>query len=122
MLRAHGETAGSNHRLRRANPWNEKGKTRGDRDQRLRLWRARFSSLRFLCLRIFLRRFLMTLPTREPHLRSCRAIATPRVERGGDGYFVALAKSTLAQCCSRSVRLAPRRKCRVRTHARVAFG
>ena len=27
------------------------------------LWRCRFSSLRCLCLRIFLRRFLMTLPT-----------------------------------------------------------
>ena len=28
----------------------------------MRLWRARRSSFRFLCLRIFLRRFLMTLP------------------------------------------------------------
>jgi len=28
----------------------------------LRLWRARRSSFRFLCLRIFLRRFLITLP------------------------------------------------------------
>ncbi len=27
------------------------------------LWRCRFNSLRCLCLRIFLRRFLMTLPT-----------------------------------------------------------
>lgn len=32
------------------------------RNQRLRLWRARRSSFRFLCLRIFLRRFLITLP------------------------------------------------------------
>lgn len=31
--------------------------------QRLRLCRWRFSSLRCLCLRIFLRRFLITLPT-----------------------------------------------------------
>ena len=31
-------------------------------DQRLRLWRARLSSLRFLCLRIFLRRGLMIDP------------------------------------------------------------
>ena len=28
----------------------------------MRLWRARRSSFRFLCLRIFLRRFLITLP------------------------------------------------------------
>ncbi len=33
------------------------------RNQRLRLWRARFRSFRFLCFRIFLRRFLITLPT-----------------------------------------------------------
>jgi hypothetical protein len=31
----------------------------------LRLWRARRRSFRFLCFRIFLRRFLMTLPTRR---------------------------------------------------------
>ncbi len=32
-------------------------------DQRLRLCLWRFSNLRCLCLRIFLRRFLITLPT-----------------------------------------------------------
>jgi hypothetical protein len=32
----------------------------------LRLWRARRRSFRFLCFRIFLRRFLMTLPTGSP--------------------------------------------------------
>ena len=32
----------------------------------MRLWRARFSSFRFLCLRIFLRRFLITLPKIDP--------------------------------------------------------
>ena len=36
------------------------------RVQRLRLCRARRRSLRFLCLRIFLRRFLITLPTDSP--------------------------------------------------------
>ena len=35
-------------------------------DQRLRLWRARFRSFFFLCFRIFLRRFLMTLPKTPP--------------------------------------------------------
>ena len=39
-----------------------KEKAKGSR-YRLRLWRARLRSFRFLCLRIFLRRFLMTLPT-----------------------------------------------------------
>ena len=42
------------------------------RDQRLRLWRARFRSLRFLCLRIFFRRFLMTLPKASPYGRKPR--------------------------------------------------
>jgi len=36
---------------------------RGAQPYRLRLWRARLRSFFFLCFRIFLRRFLMTLPT-----------------------------------------------------------
>ena len=41
----------------------------------MRLWRARRSSLRFLCLRIFFRRFLITFPTcelRSPYLFHAR--------------------------------------------------
>ena len=41
------------------------------------LCRCRFNSLRCLCLRIFLRRFLITLPTMSPHL--IRQITCPTV-------------------------------------------
>ncbi len=54
-------------------------------NQRFRLCRARFRSLRFLCLRIFLRRFLMTLPTAPPN-------GSTEV---GDNYCLPGAKSTV---------------------------
>lgn len=52
----------------------------GRRGQRLRLWRARRSSFRFLCLRIFFRRFLITLPKThlERKIESRRLDTLPR--------------------------------------------
>jgi hypothetical protein len=44
----------------------------GAATQRFRLCLARRRSFRFLCLRIFLRRFLMTLPT-DPSFAALRA-------------------------------------------------
>lgn len=43
--------------------WMENGNGRRAGSGYRRLWRWRFRSLRFLCLRIFLRRHLITLPT-----------------------------------------------------------
>jgi hypothetical protein len=57
----------------------------------LRLWRARLSSFFFLCLRIFLRRFLITLPTETALLASWRWI-----ERR-DQYCLAALPSSVGQ-------------------------
>ena len=59
-------------------------RNRGSTCYRLCLWRWRFRSLRCLCFRIFLRRFLTTLPTYFPHLQTsaiCRDLPIFRRSR-----------------------------------------
>ena len=56
----------------------------------LRLWRSRFRSLRFLCLRIFFRRHLTTLPTESSPVG--RGIL--RAHDGRDGYRFGAMAST----------------------------
>ena len=46
----------------------------------LRLWRSRFRSLRFLCLRIFFRRHLTTLPTGYSQSRRAAWVPVRRSE------------------------------------------
>ena len=54
---------------------------------RLRLCRCRFSSFRCLCLRIFLRRFLITLPNGYPlrNLEKQRGPLLSQLYQGPDG-------------------------------------